>query len=596
MPEAGPAPGAPRELVFVDLPGDLQAGTPWLGFGAVAAPCGATPSHDQIAIGPLLRPDRDRLRSAFVHWLGALNISHASPQWWAFTTSAKNLLASRFGNAVFELLALKLLLDDSALPRIGVVGAGTGQVAVMKRLAANSAVGLRVVDLRRDRASRQGPLRMRLFAQALRWLGWWARWFRPARSRNIASDVHVLTYADAGWRDAGDAFFGDLAALLARRSTPQTCLHHAYVHGDPAEVVPRFSQARVFHYAPLFAELRAADFPAGLAEGLAAVGAIERYGAVPGLEGLDFGPLLVESLRQDVAGGAYLAVRLARRAALRLAQRMRPAVFLYPFENKAMEKMILLGLREGFAACRIVGYQHTSVTPRHATLLFAPREAAATPLPDRIVTVGDVTLRYLSQHGNYPPGLLNGGFALRQKQRSPYERRPQGTPVRLLFALSSSELELAEAARWVVALPPDWSIALRPHPEFPLSRLPAALHAAVAARLENVSGSLEDSLRWADVVAYASSTVALEALMAGRPVVSMDLGEALDVDPVLEPVPLHWRAASPDELSAAVQAAVALSDEEFVRRRAETRAFVARYLAPASETGLGLLVGEKLSS
>ena len=92
------------------------------------------------------------------------------------------------------------------------------------------------------------------------------------------------------------------------------------------------------------------------------------------------------------------------------------------------------------------------------------------------------------------------------------------------------------------------------------------------------------------MVAYASSTVGLEGLMAGRPVVNLDLGEPLEVDPVLEPVPLHWRARSADELIASADAIRALDEREYASRRSAARAFTGRYFREFSEQRLELLV------
>lgn len=594
MPDpASAGAGAPRELVLAASAADLPGGIPCIAFGDAAAAEGA------LRPGDLIRPQRERLREAFILWLGGINVANASIAWWTHNTSSKNLLASRLGNAVFDLLALRQLLGgatDSAPARVGVVGASAAQVEAIRRMAVASGGALRVTRLGAEPPAGGGSA-LRLVALAMRALLEWALWMRPARASGQAA-VRLFTYADAGFRDGADAFFGQLAGHLAAHEPPLSCMHHPWVHGAPAEVVPKLRVSARFRYSPLLSELGAGDILGALRDALLAAARVGRWPAPALLEGLDLEPLLRESLREDLAGGNYFAVLLIHRAARRLAARARPPLVIYPYENKSLEKLLLLGLREGNPLVRIVGYQHTSVTPRHTTLVFAPGEAACTPLPDRVVTLGEVTRAWLESHGRYPAGLLVEGFALRQAARGALARRKPapGEGARVLFVLSSSIAELAAAAHWLLEaarLRPTWQFALRPHPEFPIARLPESLRAAVAARAQDLSGTpLEENLRWADTVAYASSTVALEALMAGRPVVNIDLGEPLEVDPVLEPVTLHWRAADAAELVAAVEAGAALDDAAFECRRDGARRFIDRYLRPFTPAGLARLLDE----
>ena len=587
MPDrAGPGAVAPRELILAAAAAGLPRGTPWVAFGD-ADDDGALP------LGEALRPHRERLRAAFVDWLGGLNAANASPAWWAHNTSAKNLLSSRFGNAVLELLALRLLLERDVGPRLGVVGASAAQAEALRRLAAASGGTLRV----RGAVARPSgglPLPLSLVARAARSLAAWALHLRSARSA-VNADVHLLTYADAAFRDGGDAFFGPLAAKLAERVPPLTCAHHAWIHGEARVVAPMLARASRFAYAPMLAELHAADFLRALRPAFAAAARLARWPSPPALEGLDLEPLLRASLREDLASGNYYAALLLRPAARRLASRAKPALFLYPYENKALEKMLLLGLREGHPGARIVGYQHTAVTPRHATLLFAPGEAERTPLPDRIATLGGVTRDWLEANGRYPPGLLVEACALRQAPPFALARRSRSAEsVRVLFVLSSSLAELARAARWLLEaarLRPHWEFALRPHPEFPLAGLPAPLRSALAQRARDLAGTpLRENLEWCDAVAYASSTAGLEALGAGRPVVNLDFGELLDVDPVLEAVPLHSRAADPVAMVEALERGAALGDEDYARGRDAARAFVDRYLRAPTPALVGRLL------
>lgn len=566
-----------RELILADRPEALAAGIPWICFGAASASFGA----GSIDLSKTFRNHQISARAAFIEWLGEVNAANASIRWWAHTTSAKNILSSPLGNEILELLALKALLENTQQARIGLLGATKSQVQALRTIVAPHLTGLRVSgSAQTGEPSKFATLRV--LWQFLNILIAWGAWMRGLRARKSA-DVVLFTYADRNFHGGNDAFFGSFADLLADSQPPRSCLYIAYVQGPYRTILSALRSARRPPYSALFAELSFVDLINALFSTLAAQARIGAWPRTKKMTGLDIDPLLRDALRWDITHGGYFHHFLVYLAMRRLGKRLAPRLVIYPYENKSLEKLLLLGLRESAPACRIHGYQHTSVTPRHTTLLFATNEAKHTPLPDRIVTVGDVTRVWLDENGRYPQGLLRTGFALRQPQRAPIERRRDMTPatVRVLFALSSSVAELIEAARWLLdasRLSPGWKFAIRPHPEFPLGRLPADLRRAVEKLSIDFTGSsLEENLLWCDVVVYTSSTVALEALMAGRPIVNLDLGDLLNADPVIEETPLRWRADSVEQMMDAILEIATLEADALDRKRQESRWFTERY-------------------
>jgi hypothetical protein len=555
----------PRELRFVAAP-----------------PAGLAPGEVALDarsdLAPLQRSQGTAWRDAFVAWLGALNRSRASLAWWSYSSTAKNLLSSPLGDRCLQLLALDRFLAQTQAHTVFVSGATPAQQEAMRLRLKQSP--WRVAGA--GGIPRLAPLARSLW-QFARILGLWgARRLRaPA---GAAPQALLFTYVDAGFRDAPDAFFGPLAGHL-----PVSSCHVAFVQCAYRDALPKLAAARGARYEPLFGSLRLVDLLWALGASLAAWWRAARYDAPP-LGGIPATPLLREALRWDVGQGGYFYNLLVYRAARRLHAAWRPAWLIYPFENKALEKLLLLAARAASPRTRIVGYQHTSITRRHATLLFAEGEAAATPMPDRVVTVGDVTRRYLEREGRYPPGLFVTGCALRQQGGAPLERRVADGKPRLLLALSSSRRELVEAVdacRRARAADPALELAIRTHPEFPLALLPAELRAWADANAINLAGSaLAANLEWCDAVVYVSSTVALEALGRGRPVINLAISDPLDPDPVLDPLAFHWSADSPAALAAAAREIVSLAPARFEQARREALEYVAEYLRPPTPAAL----------
>jgi hypothetical protein len=565
-----------RGLLFVDaVP---QA----LGEGEIAvylrgAPLDAGPRH--LDLKAASREHAEQWRATFVDWIGALNLQNASLYWWAYTSTAKNMLSSPLGENSFGCLALQSFLEKTQAQRVLVVGASAAQRSALHAFVEQERIGWQVTG-GRARLPVLEPL-VRLFWQFLRIL--FLRLLGGLRVRSQQTPGAVLfTYADRGFRDGADAFFGFLAQRLAERSPPVPAVHVAFVQAPYRDVLPRLEAATRAGYVPLFGVLTPSDLLWGLWISLlawrrAAKHEAPRLGRIPG------NALLRAALRWDIGRGGYFYNVVVYRAMRRLLARWSPAWLLYPYENKALEKMLLIAARDQSPECRVVGFQHTSITRRHATFLFAPGEAAATPLPDRIVTVGEVTREYLEAEGRYPPGIFATGCALRQQSGPLLERRARDDgKLRLLLALSSSRQELVEsiaACRRAFDGDHDVQIGVRPHPEFPLSLLPPELGEWVAARTTDLSGTaLSANLEWCDALVYVSSTVALEALGRGRPVINLEISDWINPDPILHPVEFHWTAKSPSALADAARRVAALDAAQYEQSRKAALLYVKRYL------------------
>jgi hypothetical protein len=132
-----------------------------------------------------------------------------------------------------------------------------------------------------------------------------------------------------------------------------------------------------------------------------------------------------------------------------------------------------------------------------------------------------------------------------------------------------------------------FELGIRPHPEFPLALLDAPLRTWVGDCAIDLTGTtLNANLEWCDCVAYVSSTVALEAMGRGRPVINLVLAEALNPDPILDPVTFHWTADTPAGLAATLETITALGEAEFEQRRRDGLGYVARYLGPLTPKAL----------
>ena len=100
------------------------------------------------------------------------------------------------------------------------------------------------------------------------------------------------------------------------------------------------------------------------------------------------------------------------------------------------------------------------------------------------------------------------------------------------------------------------------------------------------TGSIDDELQWASVVFYASSTVCLEAVSLGIPVMYVDLGFHVVTDPMVGWSKFKWVVKESSEVVGAIQQIESLSEEAFNRLQEEGRKYAESYLLPVTAGGL----------
>lgn len=534
-----------------------------------------------LSLAGIYREHGNQWLREFSDDLGALNTANAGLGWWAHTSTAKNLLSSPLGNHLFQARAALKIVEEGTFDNLYIVGATNGQRAIIRAGICGCAPTVTLIESGDKAGFTFIETALRLCWQAARQIHALIRWH--GRFDLPATPTMALTYVDAGVSEKSDAFFGQLHDLLQSRIPPTDLNYLAFVQAPYQQVLPRLLKFDRQLYSPVFLHAGIRDLAGALLHSL-------RELAFPAFKGqlrsvMGSTSLLEEAFRWDLGKGGYFHNLLLYRALRRFLRKQPLQRLIYPYENKSLEKMLLLAVRAECPECRIIGYQHTSITPRHTTFRLSGSEIAATPLPDRIITVGEITRRHLEQQGGYPADLLRAGCALRQSSLSPDDHAPRVSG-RVLLALSSSQFELIAATEFMmraVAARNDLQIGIRPHPEFPLSLLPDHLRKWVRDQTTDFSGtSIRENLHWCSATAYVSSTVALECLMLGKPVINLDLGEIVIPDPVLDPPPLWERVADPEAFMAALDAADAVSAETRLSDVRQTQEYMRAYLSPVT--------------
>ena len=541
----------------------------------------------KVELSSILTESGRKWFDEFSSWLSKLNRHNADLFWWAHTSTAKNLLSSPLGERFIQIHAICEIVKKEDASTLSVVGATPGQMEAIASLLSPSEfrfTGKAWHWRRWNRSVNNVNALVRQLIQCTRAFGGFCRYQRPNAAQY--PDLCLFTYLDNVHRAGIDNYFGELPQILYGDKKASASLYLAYVYTPYRKRLQQLLKVEEHDsvpYVALFGLLHNSDFHWALLNSLREWWRHSCF-TDPTYRDIDeYTSLLHEIFIHDLAVGEYLHNLLVYKAIRRFLKDYTPKVLIYPFENKSIEKMILLGISDASNKPKTIGYQHTSITPRHSTFLFKPGEAGHTPLPDKIITVGKVTRNYLEILGNYPPGIFVTGCAFRQVWGDKLPRQ-RAANMRVLVALSSSKKELVQSVvffKRVMQHWPDLELGIRPHINFPLSLLPKDLATWVDENNFDLSNTLlQDNLAWCSITAYVSSTIALETLARGKPIVNFSIENVISSDPVISEAPFHWHVNNELEMVDILTRVHDISENEYQDISDRAITYARDYLAP----------------
>ncbi|EME70515.1 hypothetical protein H261_07793 [Paramagnetospirillum caucaseum] len=247
--------------------------------------------------------------------------------------------------------------------------------------------------------------------------------------------------------------------------------------------------------------------------------------------------LLRRAAALESGGGQAAMIRWQIHCQRRWLDAAKPAVVAWPWENHGWE-------RDFAAACRrrgiaTIGCQHATIGRHELNHAAHSLNDPALELPDRISAVGPAAARRLAEWGIPASHLVIGGV-WRFAPAAPLPFDPAGPVFLALPAQTDIARQMIAAGRRLGAA--DHRVLVREHPMTPVGFKPEP-------GMEAASGSLPQ-VGAVRAVVFAATTVGLEALLAGLPVVRF-LPEGIlanDILPDRPPVP----AADAEGLAEAV--------------------------------------------
>ena len=261
------------------------------------------------------------------------------------------------------------------------------------------------------------------------------------------------------------------------------------------------------------------------------------------------------------------------------------------YEGIAWENMFIMSMREHSPLTKLFGYQHAVVPQSSAGMFIGKSEKYIKPLPDKILTVGTEAKNIIIDHGHYSDNFVESSCALRYEYLNKIVPKVRHQTSSILVALEGVP-EVYRIVNYVLSHAErlkKFAITIRTHPIFPWSKIcPNVIYDLNS--FSNVSlsskNSVIDDLNQADICIYWGSTVSLEALSMGIPLIHYNMQTILSNDPLFRCNTLKWTVTDNDSLAEVVESISALDDDNYSQQTQQAREYISRYFFPVTKENL----------
>src|SRR6185503_11437241 len=134
-------------------------------------------------------------------------------------------------------------------------------------------------------------------------------------------------------------------------------------------------------------------------------------------------------------------------------------------------------------------------------------------------------------------------------------------------------------------------VILRLHPQTQLKRVLGSLKVALPSNYEiSTNLSVRDDLKRCGIVLCTWTTVGVEALHEGLPVIFLDVNPPLRIDPLFEVSTLKKNVSDAGKLRSTIEELLSLKDKDYQTAFLRNREYVRQYFNPVTEDCLKAFV------
>lgn len=549
--------------------------------------------HDDSFADKAINLNKDNLEKSYLNLIASLGKSCKSFAWWASVLSEKNDITSKLFIRLYKLAYLDKFIKTVSQNKVMIICSDT---VLKEQIIHNYNLHYSKAEYLHRRiqiilAFFKGIIKQT--AKAVDECG------KILSSRRILSGKNKEILADKKWfvlrtwvdqrnyksGNYSDSYFKSLPHFIKKGNKP-LLIFAGILSGFKSNLL-KFKEDKDYLIIPTNFYLKATDIIRCL---------FMTYFGRPNIVkpvnycGLDVTILINYELFYDIATTGFFSALLQYYSCFRLASEVSVRQFIYTFENYAWEKMSILGVRRADLNVKVVGFQHAFIAKNSFKYFPGQGEEFIAPLPDRIVTMGNSTQNIMRRLGNYPENIFLTGCSLRQEYLFNLSLLPRNLNGDIFVPLTITVEDTVNVLHFIFKA----GLGLRPEKIY-LRFHPATSQKTVMEKLKfklppnfiiSDNPPMVEELKRSKVVLYTSTTVCLEALKMGRPVIHLNVNYPLEVDPLFECGHLKDSCKKPEELVGKIERLCGLNDEHFYQELGCAESYLRDYFIPVNEQTL----------
>ena len=548
------------------------------------------PKHDHLY--------RNHFLQEYINLIGLMGKEPSTPKWWATDIASKNRFTSKLPLLLQQFLTSVKIIQEAEFDHLIILNPSWVILDSLGKVLRNQPV--RFVYLgnpsRKWEELISGWCRIILLALYTTFIILGRKVSVRKKLKRIIRDnlsrtqpyyvVKTFIY-DHSFSESGtyrDVFFGSLLDYLKEK---RQVLIYANILGNYKYCINKISQCSSHVILPIEALLSSTNILGALVQFLFCKIRAKREALFWGFDVSD----IINHEFFRTYNGIDLYQFLHYWSTKRLLQTLSVETFLLTYENNPWEKMCMMAVKEYSPNTTLIGYQHTVVPQASANMFISENERDVIPMPDRILTVGEAPKEIMERYGSYEKGRIGASCGLRFEYLFHASTRPRKRSGHILLVLEGI-FEVYNMVNYVLRElkgKSQYRVTIRTHPVLPLGHFQHKL----THHLKEVSNFtlsshmlLKDDIDWADIVVYWGSTVALEALSMGTPVIHYESDSILSYDPLFECKHLKWVLSEKEPLIPTLDEIYSLSNERFDEEQMKAKEYLSRYFHPVTEEGL----------
>ena len=305
--------------------------------------------------------------------------------------------------------------------------------------------------------------------------------------------------------------------------------------------------------------------------------------------GVDVTELYEKAFDKGNSSAYYLKNILIYFLAKRFARNVNFQTYIQTYENYAWEKMMIQGIKEIKRGGKILGFQHAYVSRNSFKYFPGEKERDLIPVPDSIITMGNATKRIITEYGSYN-NIFKTGCALRQgyiSELEPMKRRQFRKIVVPLNMVRDESVLIMDFLFKSGIFKTDYKVVLRCHPAAPFEAFSDNISFEIPKNLIITNNkTVQHELSDTDMVLYTWTTVAIEALKLGLPVIYLDILSPMYVDPLFECEALKRTVENPLELLPVIESIYTMEEESFYNEQKRSQNYLKEYFYPLTKENI----------